>query len=161
MEIDIISYSPVQLACLNFSALREIRDSQIKKNKLLRLLEKRLAKEKSSLLKKGLFDSCIWTKIQEERRAECNVEIEEIRQALLFYLEYTTTKKMDIDDVPYSVDYELSFDERYVEVKRYYLTTYTDAKECFETFILDKFAPVYLGELYTTLYDEFAVRAGR
>ena len=159
MEIDIISYKAVQFAALTTSGVREIRTTQLRKNKLLRQLDKNLKKERNSLLKKGIFDSCIWEQIQSKMQAECNAQIEELRESLLFYLEYIAKTKVDVSKVPYNVDYALSFEERYVQVKNYYLTTYTEANARFGTFILDTFAPAYLGELYSMLYDELALLA--
>lgn len=159
MQIDVVSYTPTQLASLSFSGIREIRATQLKKNKLLRQLERNLQKEKNSLLKRGLFDSCIWQQIQTKMRSDCDEEIEELRQALLFYLKYATSKKVETDDVPYLVDYSLSFEERYVQVKNYYITTYPAPPTRFTNFINDLFAPLYLGEMYGMLYDEFALMA--
>lgn len=159
MLIDIVSYTPTQLASLSLSAIREIRSAQLKKNKMLRQLLKDVKKERNSLVKRGIFDSCIWEKIQAELEEECNARIEELRQALLFYLEYNISKTEEDLQLPYEVDYSLSFDERYLQIKNYYLSTYTDAEERFIAFNKDEFAPLYLGELYSTLYDEFAVLA--
>ena len=159
MQIDIISYTSTQLACLSFSGIREVRSTQLKKNRLLRQLEKNIKKERNALLKQGIFDSCIWAEIQAKLQAECDVQIEELREALLFYLKYSTSQKVETEEIPYLVDYALSFDERYVQVKGYYLNTYNVAQERLSAFIADRFAPLYLGELYSTLYDEFALMA--
>ena len=156
MEIDIISFTDAQLAALSAGKLQKVSAAQIKKNKLLRQLEIDLAKEKQRLIDRGILPSTIWTKRQAELVAACNVEIEEVREALLFYLQYTTSGGATVpDNVPYVVDFAYTMEERFNVVKEYYETTYTDVQLRFEAFVADTFARTYLGEYYAPLYHYF------
>ena len=55
----------------------------------------------------------------------------------------------------YVLDYSLTLEERFEQVKRYYEVHWTDGAIRFEKFTCDKVARRYLGELYAPLYDYF------
>ncbi len=157
MKIDIIQYTDAQFAALSAGRLQKVSAAQVKKNKLLRKLEEDLKAERQRLIDRGMALSSIWEKRKEELTAACNAEIEEVRQALLFYLRYAVGGEAEETptDVPYPVDYSLTMEERMEGVRSYYTTTYTAAQERFEAFAADTFARSYLGELYAPLYQYF------
>ncbi len=156
MTIDIIDYTASQLAALSTGRLQAIRSAQVKKNNLLQALEKDLQKAKERLMDRGVFASTVWENLQASMTEACNAEVERVRQSLLFYLHY-----VDVDvpengghpeDVPYSVNYALSEEERMVVVRNYYMNTYTNNFERFRVYANDAFAKGYLGEMYAPLY---------
>ncbi len=160
MIIDIINYTEEQYAALSAEKLQEIREAQLKKNKLLQSLAERLAAEKARLVDRGIFRSSIWTKRETELTAACNAEIEVVREALLFYLRYAGTESGSGEDkvpsgVPYTVDYSLNEEERLLIVKEYYLNAYSNGQARFDAFEADAFARSYLGELYAPLWHYF------
>ncbi len=157
MTIDIIDYTNEQFAALSAEKLEKVREAQVKKNKLLLALEERLSKLKSRLIDRGVYPSTLYSKRAAELTAQTQTEIEWLREALLFYLRYATNSGMSgdttaPDDLPYTVDYALSEEERMVIVRTYYMNTYTDGAERFAAFQADTFAKTYLGELYAPLY---------
>ena len=54
---------------------------------------------------------------------------------------------------PYTVDFDLSYEERFDIVKDYYMNEYSDGQHRFMVFVKDEVAMVYLGEYYKPLYD--------
>jgi hypothetical protein len=154
MVIDIISYTREQFALLTAEQLLEIQEAQMKKNALDRKLEADMLEEKHRLINRGMFLSGIWEKYCEKLRAVHAQEIELLREALLFYLQFAAKPdEGDVETAPYTVDYSLEMADRYFIVRDYYLSAYTEASARMEAFKKDQVARQYLGELYATLYD--------
>jgi len=158
MEIDIIAYTAEQFAALSEEQLLKVQEAQLEKNRLMGKLTKNLQDEKDNLIKNGMFTSGIFELMQAEMTAACNQEVEMLRQGLLFYLHYSA--KTDVGGAPYTVDYSLTYEQRYAAVKAYYDGAYTDATERYEALRADGVAKVYLGELYPTLHDLYKYQAG-
>lgn len=159
MTIDIINYSDEQLAALSAEKLLEIREAQMKKNKLAAKLQEDLKKEKQKLIDKGAYPSDLYEKIKTDMTSKYDSEVESLRDGLVFFLHYVADDApMVYPDAPYLVDYSLSEEERMFIVKEYYETTYADSKyERYAAFKADTFAKAYLGELYIPLHDYFYV----
>ena len=148
MLIDIITFTDEQYALLTEEQLLEIKNAQLKKDRVLAKLKADLHKEKQRLV------SSIWRMLQEEYEVNYERELDNIREPLLFYLRFSI-KAEGSDQSPYKVDYSLAMDERFHVVKNYYEATYSDKKKRFDAFKLDEVAVVYLGEFYAPLYDFF------
>ena len=160
MKIDIVNYSEDQLAALSAEKLLEVREIQLKKDKLSAQLQEKLAKEKRKLIDRGAYPSDLWAKMEEEWTAEYEQQVELLRESLIFFLHYVADDApMVYPDAPYTVDYSLSEEERLLVVKKYYEDAYADEYERYSAFKKDAFAKVYLGELYSPLHDYF-YRAG-
>ena len=157
MKIDIISYTDTQYAALTEEQIQEIKAAQLEKNRLENALAEAKRKEKHRLIERGIFLSGIWDAYQAKLQAEYEQKIESLRDSLLFYLRFST--KPDAYGTGYTVNYDLSLEERVAIVRQYYESAYTDAKERFEAFKEDKVAVVYLEELYAPLYDRFLADA--
>ena len=160
MTIDIITYTDMQFAELSEEQLLEVREAQLKKNKLLENLAKNLQKEKERLVKNGIFTSNVWNLLQEKLTEECEAEVTTLREALLFYLRFSSHATTEEEkNSPYVVDYSLSYEDRLTIVKNYYEATYTDPIVRYNEFLADPVARQYLGELYAPLHDVFYVAA--
>ena len=153
MKIDIISYTDTQYAALTEEQIQEIKAAQLEKNRLESALAEAKLKEKHRLIERGIFLSGIWEAYQEKLQAEHDQKIESLRDSLLFYLRFST--KPDAYGTGYTVDYNLSVEERFAIVRQYYENKYADVSERFEAFEKDKVAVVYLEDLYSALYDYF------
>jgi hypothetical protein len=154
MEIDIITYTDKQYAALTEEQILQVKEAQLDKNRLTAKLQENLQKEKERLVENGTLLSDMWPLIQTKLRAEYEQEVEAVRDALLFYLRFSTkVEETEATDAPYEVDYSLEYPDRYYAVRDYYMNTYTNASERFNTFKADEVAPQYLGEYYRTLYD--------
>ena len=158
MIIDIINYTEAQLAALSAEKVLEIRETQLKKNRLEKELQERLIKEKQNLINRGIYPSNIWDKLVAKWTAEYEEQVEILRESLIFFLHYAADAAPIVTpSAPYEVDYSLSEGDRMLIVKAYYETTYADARERFIAFKKDDFVKVYIGELYAPLYDYFYV----
>lgn len=160
MTIDIISYTDEQYALLTVEQLKEIRSAQMKKDKLKIALEEDLQAEKDSLVKKGIFNSNLYSLIEDKLKAEYTQQVELIRDGLQFYLKYSMQPDGSEWDAPYPVNFALSYEARFNVVRNYYDTTYENAQARFQAFKADTFAPRYLGELYQSLYAHYRGLAG-
>ena len=152
MTIDIITYTAEQFANLTAEELMEIKEAQSKKDRLKRRLDEKIQKEKNKLVAKGIFNSELFSLLKESLTAEYEAEVLIIREGLIFYLLYSDHRNGE-SIPPYTVNYAHTYEERYMTVKAYYESAYTDGEERFIAFCGDKFAVRYLGELYATLYD--------
>ena len=158
MTIDIINYTGEQLAALSAEKVLEIREAQLKKNKLQSDLAERLVKEKQSLIDKGAYPSDVWSRIQAQLQAEYEKQVEILRESLVFFLHYVADDAPVVyPDAPYKVDYSLSVEARMFIVRDYYEEHYDDPYERYQAFKKDDFAKVYIGELYAPLHDYFYV----
>lgn len=154
MTIDIITFTDEQFAALSEAQIQEIKNVQTEKDELTAALAEKKSKEKYRLLENGIYRSGIYKLIATKLDEEYNAEVERLREGLLFYLRFSSKAEESVtENAPYTVDYSLTYQERYEVVSTYYMDTYSDAAERFETFKADKLAPNYLGEFYATLYD--------
>lgn len=160
MTIDIIAFTDEQIAGLSPEQVEEIRNAQLKKNRLTEALEKNKEKEKYKLVKRGIYRSGIFQKICESLENSYQRDVEDIREGLLFYLRFTS-KSEGQTDAPYEVNYSFTYEERYNVVKGYYDNAFPTDLERFEKFAKDKIAVGYLGEYHAVLYDYYAIRAGK
>ena len=159
MVIDVITFKDEQFASLTESQLLEVKDVQRQKNRLTEKLAEEKRKEKYRLLTAGVYRSPIYEKICEKLDRRYEEEVEQLRAGLLFFLRFGQKGEGDGEGSLYELDYTLSYEDRYEIVKEYYNANYTDEKERFEEFKKDRFAPAYLGEFYSVLYDYFYLQA--
>ncbi len=152
MTIDIITFTDAQYSALNGEQLQEVMIAQTKKDRLLSALAEKKRKEKFRLLKNGIFRSGIYEALCAQWDSEYQTQLDKIKERLLFFLRFSTKTETPIGH-PYVVDYSLSYEERYMVVRDYYLANYSDPAERMEAFTKDTVAPSYLGEYYSTLHD--------
>ena len=160
MIIDVISYSNEQFAALTSEQILEVRSVQLQVNELRAKKEKITEDIKFKLLENGVAFSSMALKSAEAEIALIEQKIENLREGLLFYLQYASRPSNGESaesptDAPYTVDYSLPYDQRYFIVRDYYEESYSDPYERFQKFCEDEVALVYLGEFYNTLYDWF------
>ena len=156
MIIDIINYTDEQYAKLSEEQILEVQSAQLKKNKLLTKMQAELDKEKHRLVKNGVYFSKIFSLYQEKLQQQYDLEVEQLRESLLFYLRFSAKPSdSETEAAPYEVDYSLSIADRYALVKEHYLTAYDDPQARLDAFKMDTVALQYLGEMYSFVYDEF------
>ncbi len=150
MEINIIDFTSEQFSKLSNDQLSDVKTAQLKKNRLERELEVKKRELQSKMLRNGTIRSDVYKQLIKELTLRYEMEIESVRDGLLFYLQYSAKPS---SSAPYTVDYTLSMDDRLDIVWGYYNDTYTDAVEKYEAFAADMVAPSYLGEFYAPLKD--------
>lgn len=156
MEIDVIDYNEKQLAALSAGQLQQVISAQKKKRALEAAMQKKLSEKRVELIENGMLHSDLWERTKETIANEYSEDLKELREGLLLYLHYSVKpKESEIILAPYQLDYSLSETERYLQVKEYYDTEYTDDWARFEAFKNDQYAVTYLGEMYYTLYEVY------
>ncbi|MBQ4053470.1 MAG: hypothetical protein IJD33_03935 [Clostridia bacterium] len=156
MKIDIISYTDAQFAELSEEQILQVQQAQLKKERLDIRLEEEILKEKHRLIENGIFLSPIWELYKAKKQEEHDLEVETLREALLFHLQFSAKPSGDLSTEGYRLDYSLSIEERYEYVRSFYIEKYgEDTAGRFEAFDTDTQAMQYLGEKYSVLYDYF------
>lgn len=153
MVIDIISYTEEQLAALSEEQILEVKTAQQKKNELTEKLQENKDAFKRKLIENGTFLSHVWPLICQKYDEEYTQQVNALHDALLFYLHYTSRSSVATEKYP--IDYALSAEQRFYDVRDYYESTYTDPQERYDAFKADTVAKLYLGEMYAPLHDYF------
>lgn len=158
MTFDIISISEEEAERLETVQLKLLRTAQQKKNELEHKLQSELSEQRRLTYANGAENSSIYKKIAEELTAEYEYQVEIIREQLVFNMSLKEPTNPDEtggnggDDSAYLVDYELSYLERYIAVRDYYMSI-EDPDERLALLQADKVAQQYLGSYYNVLFD--------
>lgn len=159
MTFDIIEITEEEAQALSTVQLKLLRTAQQKKNELAHKLEIQLEEYLSLALTDGMEKSSVLGDYQSEARAEYERQVEILREQLIFNMslgEPTTDDETGDgggDDAGYVVDYELTYLERYIHVRDYYLSI-PDPNERLALYTADEVAKKYLGKnYYNYLYD--------
>lgn len=163
MVYDIIDLTEEEFAALSSVQLRLLRTAQVAKNELLNKLEDSIENAKTLFLAKGTIRSSIYVNFIQKLRDDTAQAIEELADKLRFNLDQTADEPEGGTETPepdpgedgengYIVDYRLSYVDRYVIVRDYYLSI-EDRDERIALYSQDEVAKRYLRNYYTTLYD--------
>lgn len=159
MVIDVIAYTNEQFAALTNEQILEVRSVQVRVNELRAKKEAVKENMKFQLSENGAIRSSMSLKSAEAEILLIDQKIENLREGLLFYLQYASRLPEGNENMPtnapYLVDYSLSYEERFFIVRDYYEATYTDPYERFQKYCDDRVALIYLGEYHSSLYDWF------
>ena len=154
MEFNIISVTDSYYASLSTEQRKCLRTAQKKKNALERQAEKNIAKFKRKVYANSVQTSNILEQKTLEILNELEYETEVIREQLLYDI---NLKKPDegssnVSEAPYPVDYSLSYTDRYIVVRDYYLSL-PDPNGRVKLYLQDEVAKKYLGTYYNSLYN--------
>lgn len=158
MTFDIIDVTEDEVQQFETVRLKLLRTAQQKKDELYHKLQASLEEQKRLIYSNGMASSTLYAQISAELTAEYNYQVEIIREQLLFNLslgEPTNggeTGGSGMDNTGYLVDYELSYTERYIQVRDYYLTI-ENPNERIALLREDEVARTYLGTYYNTLFN--------
>lgn len=158
MTFDIIDITEAEVENLATIRLKLLRTAQQKKNELYHKLQSTLGEQKRLIYSNGMKDSSLLERITAELTAEYNYQVEIIKEQLLFNMSMGEPTNGDEtggsngDEYGYVVDFELSYMERYIVVRNYYLTI-EDPNERVALLREDKMAKAYLGSYYDVLLN--------
>lgn len=161
MIFNIIEISETEFLQLNVVQQKLIRTAQQKKNELAHKMENELSAYKQLLYSNGMINSTLYAAMEKELSAEFDYQVEILREQLIYNLtikEPTNdgeTGGSGSDNSSYPVDYELSYLERYVLVRDFYLTI-EDPVERLNLLAADTVAMEYLGSYYNSLFNYLA-----
>ena len=160
MVIDIIDMTDEQYANLSSVQLAMVRAAQAQKDKTLQAAEE----EKAQLFRFMLSDraarssalQCSWEQIDDAAEEE----IARIKADLNYQLAYEAISNEGNASGPYrypeNPNYNLSYSQRFLVVRNYYMSATDDADARLQSYAMDTLAREYLGEFYQTLYELLA-----
>ncbi|MDE7301635.1 MAG: hypothetical protein K2N47_05635 [Clostridia bacterium] len=159
MTFDIIDVTEEEVKKYETIKLKLLRTAQQKKNELQHKMENTLKEFKRITYTNGTQNSTIYAAYEKELKEEFEYQVEILREQLLFNMSLReptsdgeTGNDKNIYDYVYVVDYELSYVERYIIVRDYYLSI-GDYDEMIALYQKDTVAMDYLGIYYTALFD--------
>ncbi len=162
MEFDIIDFSEEEVQALTTVQLKLLRTAQQKKNELEHKMQQELEVYRCLCYTNNVFFSSLYTDKQQELQQEFDYQVEILREQLIFNMSLNEPTHDDEtgdsgmgDDAAYVVDYELSYLERYIIVRDYYMSI-EDPAERMALYGADEVAKNYLGSYYNTLYNYLA-----
>lgn len=160
MTFDIIEITESEIKALSTPQRRLLASAQQKKNELLHKLEAELAELKRQTYTNRVDESSIYSDMESEIIAECAYQVDSIRKKLIFDMEDNKSSLGSGSggsgvDAPYRVDYSLSYVDRYIIVRDYYLSI-PDPYERLELYRKDTVAYDYLGSYYGALSNYLA-----
>lgn len=159
MEFDIIELSQEEAEALTLIQLKLLRTAQQKKNALFHQMEQDKLTYKLILAGNNAENSSLYADKCAQLETELNYQVEILREQLIFNM---SLKEPTVDEEtggsaedgssPYIIDYSLSYLERYVIVRDYYMTI-EDPVERLALYEADEVAVKYLNTYYNSLYD--------
>lgn len=158
MEFDIISLSAEEVQALTTVQLKLLRTAQQKKNALEHEMQQELEVYRCLCYTNNVFRSSLYEDKKAELEQEYEYQVEILREQLIFNMSLNEpthdgeTGDDGGDDTAYIVDYELSYLERYIIVRDYYMSI-EDPAERMALYSADEVAKQYLGSYYSTLYN--------
>lgn len=158
MEFDIINLSAEEVQALTTVQLKLLRTAQQKKNALEHEMRQELEVYRCLCYTNNVFRSSLYEDKKAELEQEYEYQVEILREQLIFNMSLNEpthdgeTGDDGGDDTAYIVDYELSYLERYIIVRDYYMSI-EDPAERMALYSADEVAKQYLGSYYSTLYN--------
>lgn len=158
MTFDIVDITEDEVDLLTTVQKKLLRTAQQKKNEMVRKRDEQLFELKIMCNSNNMASSCVYAqtaaKIQSDYQTQLDILVEQL-QFNMSLREPTSgdeTGGSGTDNTGYIVDYELSYLERYIAVRDYYLTI-EDPAERIALLQADTVAMEYLGTYYSTLFD--------
>ena len=157
MKIDIVDLTSPQYSNLSPVQLAMVRAAQTKKNKIEAEAEKDKRNIKYLLLANNTARSTSLRDAIAEIEAQKEQDIETVKADLDYQLAYEALGSEGDENGPYrypqNPNYNLSYSERFLVVRQYYMDVTSDPNARLAAYAADTLARSYLGEFYQTLYD--------
>ena len=157
MQFDIINIEPEELEKLTVVQMKMLRTAQQKKDELYYKAEKDMKMFRSIVLTSGMKNSTLIKDKRKEVQEELDYQVAILADNLIYNMSLNEPTddggNGDADEsAGYIVDYSLSYNERYVIVRDYYLSI-SDPTERMALYSIDETAKKYLSSYYSTLYN--------
>ncbi len=160
MVIDIIDLSDENYKNLSAVQLAMVRAAQAKKDKLLSEADELCGE----LFRMALSNNAVRSTALRDRlakeRADAQRQVEAVRADLLYQIAYEGIGSEGNEQGPYrypeNPNYNLSYSQRFLVVRNYYMQATDDPNARLQAFAMDTLAKEYLGEFYRTLYELLA-----
>ena len=163
MLFDIIDIPEEEFAKLNVKQMKLLRAAQRNKDELVRKAQSEVEQFRLKILSAGMKRSSLLEDKKKEIDSEVNYRCAVLADDLIYNMSVckTTTNGGSSggggsdSETGYLVDYSLSYSERYVIVRNYYLAI-KDVDVRMKKYAADEVAKKYLGSYYGTLYNVLA-----
>lgn len=158
MIFDIVNITDDEVDLLTTVQKKLLRTAQQKKNEMVRKRDEQLFELKIMCNSNNVENSSIYrqtaAKIESNYQTELDILVEQLQfnMSLREPTNGDETGGSGSDDTGYIVDYELSYLERYIVVRDYYLAI-EDPNERIALLQADTVAMEYLGTYYNVLFD--------
>ena len=160
MIVDIIELSDEEFQKLTSVQLAMVYSAQTQKNEILAKAETEKQKRLNTLLSHNVARSSMLEDSISEIDADAQMQVDVIREDLLYRLAYEGSYSDGNENgtyrYPENPNYNLSYEQRFLVVRDYYMHLTSNAQTRLSLFGLDSLAPDYLGQYYQTLYDLLA-----
>lgn len=157
MKIDIVDLTDPQYSNLSPVQLAMVRAAQTKKDKLVAEADKDKRELKYLLLANNTARSTALRDAVADIEAKKEQDIKTVKADLDYQLAYEALGSEGDENGPYrypqNPNYNLSYSERFLVVRRYYMDVTSDPNARLAAYAADTLARSYLGEFYQTLYD--------
>ena len=164
MMIDIIDLSDPEYSDLSPVQLSMVRVAQAKKNTILADAEQEKTKLFQKLVDNHFERSTAYDLCTSKIDADAAAQVDIVREDLLMQLAYEALGSEGNENGPYrypqNPNYNLSYSERFLVVRNYYMEVTDDPNARLQAYTMDSLARTYLGEFYQTLYDLLASYCG-
>lgn len=162
MLFDVISLTQEQLGKLSVVQMKMLRTAQQKKNELVRKAKKDMSIFRRIVMTAGMKHSSLLSDKKAELDEEVAYKCAIIADNLIYNMSLNEPSgggdagdSGGNEEAGYIVDYTLSYNERYVIVRDYYLAI-ADRDERMALYAADEVAKRYLSSYYGTLYNVLA-----
>jgi len=162
MRFDIIDITEDRLKELSVVQMKMLRTAQQKKDELVRKFEKELNMFRAVVFTSGMKNSTLIEDKDRELRDELGYQTALLADNLIYNMSLNEPSNGGNiggdggdEEAGYIVDYTLTYNERYIIVRDYYLAI-TDPDERMALYAADETAKKYLSSYYTTLYNVLA-----
>ncbi len=159
MDIDIIELTDEDYNDLSSVQLAMIYTAQTEKNNILLNAANEKIDRLNALLKQNMARSTLREDVEKQIDEDAKVKIEAVKEDLLYRLTYDKSNADGNERGKYSYpenpNYDLSYEQRFLVVRDYYMRYTKDANLRLSLFGNDVLAAEYLGEFYQTLYELF------
>lgn len=160
MTIDIVDLTDPQFRNLNPVQLSMVRVAQAKKDRILAKAESEIRELLYLTLANNFARSTARTREESLIRAQAEEDVDAVKQDLMYQLAYEALGSEGNELGPYrypeNPNYNLSYSQRFLVVRNYYMEVTSDATARLAAYSGDTLARTYLGEFYQTLYDLLA-----
>ena len=157
MTIDIIDLTDPQYSGFNPAQLKLVREAQRKKNAILAKSESDILALLYHLIENRNARTSARKRREAQIRAQAEEEIDLVREKLLEAVAYEALGGDGNEYGPYrypqNPNYNLSYSERFLVVREYYMNATSNAEARLKAYEMDDVAREYLGEYYITLYE--------
>ncbi len=158
MNFDIIDITQAEVDLLTTVQKKLLRTAQQKKDEMVRKLDSQLSELRIMMNSNNMENSSLFAQSAAKLQSDYQTELGILVEQLNFNMSLKEPTNSDevggsgSDASGYIVDYELSYLERYIEVRDYYLAI-EDPDERIALYQADEVAIAYLGTYYNVLFD--------